>query len=104
MSARLTSRRAEIPRPVGARAGRALAALSGAIGLAFCLGCVTVVEGGRGPDPSYGGCHVPPGHLPPPGECRVWHPGLPPGQQPPPGDCHELAYDVPYGACLVSGD
>jgi hypothetical protein len=30
---------------------------------------------------------VPPGHLPPPGECRLWYPGLPPGQQPPPGRC-----------------
>jgi len=31
--------------------------------------------------------HIPPGHLPPPGECRVWLPGLPPGHQPPPGRC-----------------
>lgn len=26
---------------------------------------------------------VPDGHLPPPGECRVWYPDLPPGQQQP---------------------
>jgi hypothetical protein len=31
--------------------------------------------------------HIPPGHLPPPGECRVWLPGRPPGHQPPPGRC-----------------
>jgi hypothetical protein len=30
---------------------------------------------------------VPPGHLPPPGECRVWYDGRPPGQQPRPTDC-----------------
>jgi hypothetical protein len=30
---------------------------------------------------------VPPGHLPPPGECRLWFPDRPPGQQPPPGRC-----------------
>lgn len=30
---------------------------------------------------------IPPGHLPPPGECRVWYDGRPPGQQPPPTDC-----------------
>ena len=24
---------------------------------------------------------IPPGHLPPPGECRVWLPDVPPGQQ-----------------------
>src|SRR5437763_16550424 len=27
---------------------------------------------------------VPPGHLPKPGECRVWIPGAPPGRQPRP--------------------
>ena len=30
---------------------------------------------------------VPPGHMPAPGECRVWIDGRPPGQQPPPTDC-----------------
>ena len=30
---------------------------------------------------------IPPGHLPPPGECRVWRPGIPPGHQPPPFRC-----------------
>jgi hypothetical protein len=30
---------------------------------------------------------VPAGHLPPPGECRVWYDGVPPGQQPPPLNC-----------------
>ena len=30
---------------------------------------------------------VPPGHLPAPGECRVWHDGQPPGHQPPPTSC-----------------
>jgi hypothetical protein len=30
---------------------------------------------------------IPPGHLPPPGECRVWRPGVPPGHQPPPFRC-----------------
>src|SRR5258706_7886085 len=27
---------------------------------------------------------VPPGHLPKPGECRIWIPGTPPGRQPKP--------------------
>lgn len=32
---------------------------------------------------------IPPGHLPEPGECRVWEPGRPPGQQ----------RDLPQGGC-----
>jgi hypothetical protein len=30
---------------------------------------------------------IPPGHLPAPGECRVWVDGTPPGRQPRPTDC-----------------
>lgn len=33
---------------------------------------------------------VPPGHLPPPGLCRLWYPGRPPGHQPPPAPCGQL--------------
>lgn len=32
---------------------------------------------------------IPPGHLPPSGECRVWYDGRPPGHQPPPTSCRE---------------
>lgn len=46
---------------------------------------------------------IPPGHFPPPGECRVWDPDLPPGQQGPPGSCDELERRVPAGHYLVYG-
>lgn len=46
--------------------------------------------------------HIPAGHLPPPGACRIWYPERPAGQQPPPGDCAELARRVPPGAWLLS--
>ena len=46
---------------------------------------------------------VPPGHMPPPGECRIWHPDRPPGHQPPPGSCARLIHQVPPGAILVRG-
>lgn len=57
-------------------------------------------QGRRGPR------GVPPGHLPPPGSCRVWYEGVPPGHQPPSTDCHRAerlaAHDpdaaVVYGA------
>ena len=44
---------------------------------------------------------IPPGHLPPPGSCRIWFPGTPPGHQPPPGNCAQLAGRVPRGAWLI---
>jgi hypothetical protein len=47
---------------------------------------------------------IPPGHMPPPGKCRIWYPDLPPGQQPPPGDCRELAYGLPPGTWLIRGE
>jgi hypothetical protein len=40
---------------------------------------------------------IPPGHYPPPGECRLWYPDRPPGHQPPPGRCHP----VPPGAWVI---
>ena len=44
---------------------------------------------------------IPPGHLPPPGQCRIWMPGRPPGHQPRPGRCSSLEKEVPTGAWLV---
>ncbi|KMQ52412.1 hypothetical protein CHISP_0679 [Chitinispirillum alkaliphilum] len=46
---------------------------------------------------------IPPGHMPPPGKCRIWCPDTPPGRQPPPGDCRELRRKVPAGAWLIEG-
>lgn len=47
---------------------------------------------------------VPPGHLPPPGQCRVWMPGEPPGQQKkkyPVGQCSVLSRSIPAGGWLI---
>ena len=75
--------------------------------LVLLTGCTTmgvVVHG----DPSYGSrsshtasLGIPPGHLPPPGSCRVWLPGHPPGHQLPPGPCPQLKREVPPGAWLL---
>ena len=46
---------------------------------------------------------IPPGHRPPPGQCRIWFPDQPPGHQPPPGNCQELEYRVPSDAVLIRG-
>lgn len=81
---------------------RAVAAAGQAILLATVLaGCVVY----RDPGPVYHEqpVHIPPGHLPPPGQCRIWFPDRPPGHQPPPGPCRKLRHQVPPGAVLVQG-
>jgi hypothetical protein len=45
---------------------------------------------------------VPPGHLPPPGQCRVWLPNVPPGHQPAPQDCASASYSAPPGAWVIT--
>jgi hypothetical protein len=53
---------------------------------------------GRG---RHGGFHVPPGHMPAPGECRVWYHGRPPGHQPPPVPCAALRHYRFPGAVVI---
>jgi hypothetical protein len=68
------------------------------------VGCAT--QGAVIIEPSYPPpqqVKIPPGHMPPPGKCRIWYPDRPPGQQPPPGECGELRHRVPPGATLVRG-
>ena len=54
--------------------------------------------------PSYHSLHIPPGHLPPPGECRIWFPGRPPGHQPPPVSCAEAISEAPAGSWVLHRD
>jgi len=44
---------------------------------------------------------IPPGHLPPPGLCRVWLPGEPPGHQPPVRACASIEVVAPAGSWIV---
>lgn len=76
-----------------------------AVGLIVLIGLAAapLVEAqGRGP----GRTGVPPGHLPPAGECRVWYDGVPPGQQPRPTSCREaeLIASRSRGARVIYGD
>ncbi len=85
--------------------------------LAFFAGCGTygqvILEDDRGSvildkGPGHGyyentSPNIPPGHMPPPGKCRIWFPDRPPGQQPPPGECWDLERRVPTGAWLIKG-
>lgn len=49
-----------------------------------------------------GQTRIPNGHLPPPGECRVWYPNRPAGQQPPPFKCGQSPGRVEPGAWVFS--
>lgn len=50
------------------------------------------------------GRSIPNGHLPPPGECRVWQRGVPPGHQAPPTNCREARREARYnGGRVVRG-
>ncbi len=67
------------------------------------IGCAPVVVGEH--PPAVVGprtLHVPPGHYPPPGHCRLWYPGRPPGHQPSPVPCDRLVVDP--GAFILYND
>src|SRR5438477_332744 len=81
-----------------------------ALGFAFAAGCtrttrtVLVVPEARAAGPSTAATlGVPPGHLPKPGECRVWIPGVPPGRQPRPRSrsCDGIAAAAPPGSWIL---
>ncbi len=44
---------------------------------------------------------VPPGHLPPPGKCRVWFPGRPPGRQAKAESCNTAMANAPAGSWVL---
>ncbi|HEX6089599.1 MAG TPA: hypothetical protein VFZ13_05520 [Gemmatimonadales bacterium] len=46
---------------------------------------------------------VPPGHMPPPGMCRIWIDDVPPGRQPKPTDCTTARRRVPDNARVIYG-
>lgn len=44
---------------------------------------------------------IPPGHLPPAGECRVWVPGTPPGRQARARSCARIERTAPAGSWIL---
>lgn len=47
---------------------------------------------------------VPDGHLPPPGECKLWDVTLEPGQQPAPISCDQVPAELPENTVVVTHD
>ena len=69
-------------------------------------GCATVVaapssESGPVARNTAKALGIPPGHLPPPGECRVWIPGTPPGRQAGPRSCDGIMVVAPAGSWVL---
>jgi len=84
--------------------------------LAACSsGRVVVHSGGSAPEPVHHGSTspvhpvkgpvatlgVPPGHFPPPGQCRIWMPGVAPGQQAKCVPCTAIDGEIPPGAWVL---
>lgn len=51
--------------------------------------------------PSTAALGIPPGHLPAPGQCRVWLPGNPPGHQPKARSCSRIERTAPAGSWIL---
>jgi len=86
---------------------RRIAMLTALLGLAGCSTRTVVVTEPAprervavGPAATLG---IPPGHMPRPGECRIWLRGLPPGRQPRPKSrpCAGLATAAPAGSWIL---
>lgn len=79
--------------------------LVAALAVSACVQPVVVTpepERERGPSTA-ATLGIPPGHLPQPGECRIWIPGAPPGQQPRPKSrpCAGILDDAPAGSWVI---
>lgn len=59
-------------------------------------------EGGSTYFDQHGYNHIPNGHLPPPGECRIWYPDRPAGHQPPPFKCGQARGPVEPGGWVIA--
>jgi hypothetical protein len=59
-------------------------------------------EGGSSYFHQHGHARIPNGHLPPPGECRIWYPDRPAGHQPPPFKCGQARGHVEPGGWLIT--
>lgn len=71
---------------------------------AFCLTLSAALPAAAEAQGYRPGGSVPPGHAPPPGECRVWYPDRPPGQQPAPVDCRRAQYEAGrFGGRVIYG-
>ena len=84
---------------------KGISRLVGAAIVGFAVGCASTERAYFLPPPPDHDFQfrVSEGHMPRPGECRIWYPNVPPHKQSPPGRCIDLERQVPHGAILVRG-
>jgi hypothetical protein len=78
--------------------------------LFFLFGCGIIQPTGGGDDKRndddkvypFSALGIPKGHLPPPGECKIWYPNKPAGQQGPPQSCASALRQAPLGAWVIT--
>ncbi len=84
--------------------------LSSVFAATLLCGCssAVVVSGRPSPTPAPRGnsesvhaLGIPPGHLPRPGQCRVWIPGTPPGRQARARSCAGILSSAPAGSWIL---
>ncbi len=82
---------------------RIFCSVVGCLSLGACVAVVAAPSSGSGPGArnTARALGIPPGHLPPPGECRVWIPGTPPGRQAAPRSCDGIMAVAPAGSWVL---
>ncbi|MDX1811383.1 MAG: DUF4382 domain-containing protein, partial [Gammaproteobacteria bacterium] len=65
---------------------------------------LTIVGWHHYASPSQKNIHVPPGHYPPAGLCRLWETGTPPGHQAHPINCDDIPSPLPANTIVVTHD
>ncbi len=87
---------------------RAATALAPVLALLTATACSSINTTSTRPAParhrvagSTSVAHIPPGHYPAPGTCRIWLPGEAPGHQPRPRSCAGIERAAPAGSWIL---
>jgi hypothetical protein len=87
---------------------RSVTVLAPVLALLTATACSSITTTGTQPAPARhrvgsgaSVAHIPPGHYPAPGACRIWLPGEAPGHQPRPRSCAGIERAAPAGSWIL---